>query len=281
VRGLQAAGGAPLSGLADRSGRDGDGVGGAADGVREAADAAARAPAGPGRARRRVGVLAAIAVSVYVLDLISKIVVVEHLEGRPPVQLIGELLQLRVIRNSGAAFSIGTGMTIVFTVIATVVVIAILRTARDLRSLPWASTLGLLLGGALGNLTDRIFRSPAPFQGHVVDFIAVPDFPVFNVADSAIVCGGVLAVFLAWRGYQLDGTRQTGDDRADDPADGGKDVEGAKSSDPAGPASGDTGRPTEDATAGSARDSTAGSAGEATGGAAGDTKPAAGERADG
>jgi signal peptidase II len=136
--------------------------------------------------------------------------VVRFLEGGEPVRVIGDLLRLRVIRNSGAAFSIGTGMTIIFTVIAAGVVIAILRTARRLRSVPWAITLGLLLGGALGNLTDRVFRSPAPFQGHVVDWVEifpVTRFPVFNVADSAIVCGGILAVFLAWRGYQIDGSR--------------------------------------------------------------------------
>lgn len=161
-------------------------------------------------APRRFGLLAVLAVGVYLLDLISKILVVRYVENGPPIPIVGELLQLRVIRNPGAAFSIGTGMTIVFTVIAVVVATVIVRTARRLRSLPWAITLGLLLGGVLGNLTDRIFRAPAPFQGHVVDFIAVPNFPVFNLADSAIVCGGALAVFFAWRGHQIDGTRETG-----------------------------------------------------------------------
>jgi signal peptidase II len=183
VRGLQAAGGAPLNA---GPGDDGE---------------------SPPRGKRHIGALAAIAAAVYALDLASKTIVVKTLEGKEPVRLIGDLLQLRVIRNSGAAFSIGTGMTIVFTLIASVVVVAILRTARQLRSVPWAITLGLLLGGALGNLTDRIFRSPSPFQGHVVDFISVPHFPVFNAGDSAIVCGGALAVFLAWRGYQIDGSR--------------------------------------------------------------------------
>lgn len=177
-------------------------------------------PPGDGRARR-LGVLAALAVLVYALDLASKTLVVKLLEGREPVQVIGGVLQLRVIRNSGAAFSIGTGMTIIFTVIAAGVVVAILRTARKLRSGPWAITLGLLLGGALGNLTDRLFRYPAPFQGHVVDWIEVfpiTRFPVFNLADSAIVCGGILAVFLAWRGYQIDGTRVSGHDAGTDTA---------------------------------------------------------------
>jgi signal peptidase II len=159
---------------------------------------------------KRTGTLAVVAVLIYVLDLAGKTLVVKFLEGKEPVRVIGDLLRLRVIRNSGAAFSIGTGMTVIFTVIAVGVVVAILRTARRLRSVPWAITLGLLLGGAIGNLTDRVFRYPAPLQGHVVDWIEalpVTHFPVFNIADSAIVCGGVLAVFLAWRGYQIDGTR--------------------------------------------------------------------------
>ncbi|PZG23462.1 signal peptidase II [Spongiactinospora gelatinilytica] len=157
-----------------------------------------------------MGLLAGLAAVVYVLDLVTKVLVVAHLEGKDPVVLIPDVLLFRVIRNSGAAFSIGTGLTLVLTLIAAGVVIAILRTARNLRSLPWAITLGLLLGGAFGNLTDRVFRAPAPLQGHVVDFVQVfpaTGFPIFNVADSSIVCGGVLAVLLAWRGYQIDGSR--------------------------------------------------------------------------
>ncbi|HEU5159711.1 MAG TPA: signal peptidase II [Streptosporangiaceae bacterium] len=157
--------------------------------------------------RRRVGVLLAVAAAALTLDIVSKIAVVSELEHREPIRLLGGLLTLTVSRNSGAAFSIGTGMTIVFTVIAVGVIIAILRTARRLRSLPWAISLGLLLGGATGNLVDRIGRSPAPLQGHVVDWIELPHWPVFNLADSAIVCGGALAVLLAARGLQLDGSR--------------------------------------------------------------------------
>jgi signal peptidase II len=156
---------------------------------------------------RRVRTLAVVAAVAYLLDLVSKIVVVATLEHREPLHLVGDFLRLRVIRNSGAAFGVGTSMTIVFTVIAVGVVVAILRSARRLYSTPWAVTLGLLLGGALGNLTDRIFRAPAPFQGHVVDFISFPHYPVFNLGDSAICVGGVLAVILAWRGFRLDGTR--------------------------------------------------------------------------
>ncbi|MEV0399100.1 signal peptidase II [Actinoallomurus sp. NPDC050550] len=155
---------------------------------------------------RRIGVLVAVAAAALAADAISKVIVVATLQDRPPVELINGLLTLRVLRNSGAAFNIGIGMTYVFTVIATGVVVAILRYARRLRSLPWAVTLGLLLGGALGNLADRLLRSPGPLRGHVVDWIELPHWPVFNLADSAIVCGGALAVVLASRGLQVDGT---------------------------------------------------------------------------
>jgi len=144
---------------------------------------------------------------VYAADAISKIVVVATLSHRV-VHVVDGLLMLRVLRNSGAAFSIGTSMTIVFTLIAVGVIVFILRTSRQLRSLPWAITLGLLLGGATGNLTDRLLRSPGLLRGDVVDWIELPHWPVFNVADSAIVCGGVLAVLLAAGGYRLDGTRE-------------------------------------------------------------------------
>jgi lipoprotein signal peptidase len=161
---------------------------------------------------RRVGVLVAVAVAAVVLDACTKALVVANLEHHDPVRLLGGLIKLNVMRNSGAAFGIGDGMTVVFTLIAAGVVVAILRTARRLRSLPWAITLGLLLGGALGNLMDRLLRSPAPLRGHVVDWIELPHWPVFNLADSAIVCGGVLAVVLAYRGLQIDGTRVTHDE---------------------------------------------------------------------
>jgi signal peptidase II len=96
-------------------------------------------------------------------------------------------------------------MTVVFTAVAVVVIVAILRMARRLYSLPWAIALGGLLGGALGNLTDRIFRSPGVFRGHVVDFIELPNWPVFNVADSAIVGAGILMFALAARGIPVEG----------------------------------------------------------------------------
>jgi signal peptidase II len=151
-------------------------------------------------------VLFGVAALAYALDLISKTLVVQNLENQPSIQLIGHYLQLEAIRNSGAAFSIGQGMTVVFTLIAVIVIGVIARLARKLYSTPWAVALGLLLGGALGNLTDRIFRSPGVFQGGVVDFIAPAHFAVFNLADSAIVCGGILIVWLSFRGLDPDGT---------------------------------------------------------------------------
>jgi signal peptidase II len=163
------------------------------------------------RARpRRIGLLIAAAVFVIAADVISKAIVVARMPDHAPIRLLGGLLTITLTRNGGAAFSIGTSMTIVFTAIALGVIVYILRAARNLRSIGWAITLGLLLGGATGNLLDRIFRAPGLFQGHVVDWIELPHWPVFNLADSAIVCAGVLVVLLALRGIRLDGTRALG-----------------------------------------------------------------------
>ncbi|MFD7493293.1 signal peptidase II [Streptomyces sp. NPDC059832] len=160
----------------------------------------------PGRGKRRIVVLFAVAVFAYLIDLISKMLVVAKLEHHEPVELIGDWLQLSAIRNAGAAFGIGEAYTVIFTFIAATVIVVIARLARKLYSLPWAIALGLLLGGALGNLTDRIFRAPGTFQGAVVDFIAPAHFAVFNLADSAIVCGGILIVILSFKGLDPDGT---------------------------------------------------------------------------
>ena len=155
----------------------------------------------------RVGLLLGVAGFVIAADVVSKAIVVARMAGHPPIRLLGGLLTITLIRNGGAAFSIGTSMTIVFTAIAVGVIVYILRTARNLRSNSWAITLGLLLGGATGNLLDRIFRAPGAFQGRVVDWIELPHWPVFNLADSSIVCAGVLVVLLALFGIRLDGTR--------------------------------------------------------------------------
>lgn len=163
-------------------------------------------PAGQPRGPRRILALFVVAAVAYLLDLISKIIVVEKLEHHPPIEIIGDLLKFEAVRNPGAAFGMGEAFTVIFTCIAAVVIVVIIRLARKLYSLPWAIALGLLLGGALGNLTDRIFRSPGVFEGAVVDFIAPAHFAVFNLADSAIVCGGILIVLLSFRGLDPDGT---------------------------------------------------------------------------
>ena len=160
---------------------------------------------------RPARLLAVIATAALALDLLTKYLVVEHLENEEPIRLLGGALLLDVSRNPGAAFSFAQGATVLFTAVAVTVVVVILRTARKLRSTPWACSLGLLLGGALGNLVDRLFRSPGVGRGAVVDFIDFRVWPVFNIADSAIVVGGLLAVLLSFRGYELDGTRKTGD----------------------------------------------------------------------
>jgi signal peptidase II len=161
---------------------------------------------------RRVRLLLAVAVLVIVTDVITKAIAVSHIREYTYIHLIGNLLMLTLTRNGGAAFNLGgTGMTIVFTAIAASVVAYILRAARNLGSTGWAITLGLLLGGATGNLIDRIFRAPGFLRGDVIDWIQLPHWPVFNVADSSIVSAGVLVVLLSMRGVRLDGKRVTRD----------------------------------------------------------------------
>jgi signal peptidase II len=192
--------------------------------------AAARAGA-PAR-RRRVAVLVGVAAFALAADIVSKALIVAHLRPDEPVHVLGDVLMLWLTRNPGAAFSVGTGETAVFTVIAFAVIVYIARTARKLYSVGWAIALGLLLGGAMGNLCDRIFRAPGLFRGDVVDWIAVTRYyPIFNLADSAIVCGGILTVILAMRGNHLDGTR--GDLPSGPAASAEPDTEPAESAGPA------------------------------------------------
>ncbi|MGW1228409.1 signal peptidase II [Streptomyces sp. NPDC001478] len=172
----------------------------------EGQDSEAAVDRSPATRRRRIILLFCVAVLAYLIDLGSKLLVVAKLEHHEPVELLGDWLKLDALRNSGAAFGMGEAYTIVFTVIAATVIVVIARLARKLYSLPWAIALGLLLGGALGNLTDRVFRAPGVFRGAVVDFIAPAHFAVFNLADSAIVCGGILIVLLSFKGLDPDGT---------------------------------------------------------------------------
>jgi signal peptidase II len=190
-----------------------------ADSAHEKADTAtsdisgrspAAAPPRIGSATRRLLILAAVAATAYALDVISKVIVASRLADHPPVKLIPSVLDLELTRNPGAAFGMATGATVLFTLVALIVVGVIVRSARRLGSTAWAVVLGLLLGGALGNLTDRLVRAPGPLRGEVVDWIHLHHWPIFNLADSAIVVGVVLALVVSYRGIRLDGTRDAG-----------------------------------------------------------------------
>jgi signal peptidase II len=178
--------------------------------------------------RNRIWTLLLTAVVALGADLVSKVLIVANVppEHRP-IRVLGGLLYIEQARNSGAAFSVGTGATVILTAISVVVVIVIVRAARRMTSPAWAVSLGLVLGGALGNLTDRFFRAPGVGKGHVVDWISVfgPDgqrWPIFNLADSAIVVGGAVAVLLSLRGMDFNGTRNPmeSDENSDEPVAG-------------------------------------------------------------
>lgn len=142
------------------------------------------------------------AIIVLIADQAAKIWAVERLQGRAAIHVVGDFLKFSFVRNPGAAFSLGTGSTWVFTVIATVVCVAIIRISGTVTNKVWAYSLGALLGGALGNLTDRIFRSPGFMHGHVVDFIKFPHYPMFNVGDMAVVCSAIVMIYLSFRGIE-------------------------------------------------------------------------------
>lgn len=163
--------------------------------------------------RGRASVILLLAAAFAVLaDQVTKYLTVLLLSDRAPVRLLGGAVYLVEVRNSGAAFSLGRDHTFVFPLITIGVVGWIGWMALRLRSVPWAIALGLVLGGALGNLVDRIFRAPGPFVGHVVDMVSLFDdqgrvWPVFNLADSSLVVGVLLAIVLEMTGRRRDGTR--------------------------------------------------------------------------
>ncbi|MHA7286350.1 signal peptidase II [Arthrobacter sp. MDT3-44] len=179
------------------------------------AGGATAAGAAPGRshARRvpaRYGVVMLLCtLTAYVIDQLTKAWVVSTMSEGQIIPVLPPLLNWRFIRNPGAAFSIGTDYTWVFTIIMVVVAVAIALQVRNIASWGWSVALGLVLGGALGNLTDRLLREPSFGQGHVVDFIALPNFAIFNIADSAVVSGVVLICILTLRGIGMDGRRSS------------------------------------------------------------------------
>ena len=177
----------------------------------------------PGLHAAVLAIFVAVAVCAFLVDRVAKILVLENLELGVPVDIIGNLLQFRYVENPGAAFSLGSGTTWIFAILASAVAVFIIIFARRIRSAGWAVMLGLLLGGNLGNLTDRLTREPSFGQGHVVDFIQVWGFPaIFNVADIAIVSSMGLFIILTIRGVKLDGTRES---RKADEVDGPDDTD--------------------------------------------------------
>jgi signal peptidase II len=165
--------------------------------------------------RRALQVFALVAVLGYALDLATKALAVAHLTGRPAVHVVGDLLTLYLARNPGAAFSTGTSYTVLLTFVAFGAGVATLWVARRVASTGWALGLGFLMAGVLGNLTDRLFRAPGPFRGHVVDFLQLPHWPIFNIADMCINLAAGLIILQAVRGVTVDGRRQRErDDRA-------------------------------------------------------------------
>lgn len=174
----------------------------------------AAVPTGSGRRARLL--LVGLAAGSVLLDQVTKQLTVAQLAGpdAEPVRLLGGALYLVHTTNSGAAFSFGSSYTWVFPLVAFAVIGWIGWMTRRLRSTLWAVALGLVLGGATGNLVDRLFREPGPFRGAVVDMISVfasdgSVFPVFNLADSSLVLGVLLAVWLELTGRRRDGTRVT------------------------------------------------------------------------
>ncbi|MET9272723.1 signal peptidase II [Kribbella sp. NPDC003557] len=153
-------------------------------------------------------VFAGVGLLILFLDQLTKALALAHLTPGEPVNVVGSLLKFNLIRNSGAAFSLGSGYTPYISVIQITVALGVVYLSRRLGSAGWAVAFGLLFGGAVGNILDRIFREPSPFHGHVVDFLQTPHWAIFNVADMAVTSAAVLLVIQTLRGIRLDGTRE-------------------------------------------------------------------------
>jgi len=163
---------------------------------------------------RMLGFVLGTAIVVWVADFLSKEWVIASMAEGERRQVLGELLQWHFVRNPGAAFSFAAGSTWIFTILAAVVVIFIVTQLRRIRSPLWAAAFGGLLGGTVGNLTDRLTREPGFFVGHVIDFIQVWGFPaIFNIADIFIVGSMIGVVLLVLANIGLDGVRHTDEPR--------------------------------------------------------------------
>lgn len=160
------------------------------------------------RRAKVVGLLLCVAVVVFTVDQLTKNWVIDALPEGRSMPVLGEFLQWHFVRNPGAAFSMASGATWIFTVLAAIVVCVILWQIRRIGSLRWALFFGLLLGGVLGNLTDRLTREPGFPVGHVIDFIYTPWMmpAIYNVADIGIVVGMCLFVLMSLLGVPIDGS---------------------------------------------------------------------------
>jgi signal peptidase II len=170
------------------------------------------------RSRPRL-VFVLVALAAYAVDIGTKQLALHHLEdGDIPV--LGDWLTLHLTHNPGAAFSTGTEYTVVFSVLAVVAVCVVLWVSRRVGSAFWAVGLGLLLAGVAGNLTDRLVREPGPMRGHVIDFLMLPNWPVFNIADICINVAAGVIILQSFRGIGVDGRRHTADEEDDAPEGG-------------------------------------------------------------
>lgn len=178
--------------------------------------AAKRVPNGATQSRRHrprtrtcVLIMAAAGIFAYLFDQLTKLCVVATMTEGQITEVLPPILSWHFIRNSGAAFSIGEDVTWIFTIVQAAVPLIVIWLSRRLGSIWWSVAFGLLVGGALGNLTDRLFREPSFGMGHVVDFIAFPNFAIFNIADSAVVGGVILICILTFKGIGIDGEPAT------------------------------------------------------------------------
>jgi signal peptidase II len=154
----------------------------------------------------RLGLLLSIAAVAWLVDLGTKVFAERELVDRAPVDLVGSVLRLNLTHNAGAAFSTGTSLTPVIALFAVAALVVVLFLATRVGTTGWAWAMGLLLAGIAGNLTDRIFRDPGPLRGHVVDFLELPHWPIFNVADVCINVAAALIVIQSLRGVPLRGS---------------------------------------------------------------------------
>jgi len=149
------------------------------------------------------------------LDYSTKFLALHYLTDGP-VKVIGNLLKFNLTFNSGAAFSLASSGTIFLSTFSLIIVAVIFYFSRKVKSTPWAVALGLVLGGIFGNLADRIFRSPGALQGEVVDWIQIPNWPVFNIADTAVVSAAILITILSAKNIDFYGKSKKNEGSSDE-----------------------------------------------------------------